>query len=302
MTSSRRQFLQKLLVVAAAVAPGEIHSQAPGAARQKFRIGYQLLSWGRYYPLSWWEGCRDLAALGFHGVEGENTIADVYEGRREEFLTKMQQMGLKLAALYSTSDLERTREVYQNFTQNLEAAEFLQAAGAKVLVVGGTESPPATDEAIRRLAATGNELGRRTLERSGVKLGFHPHMGSLIQHREDIGRMMEWTDPRYFFLAPDTGHLAAGGSDPVEVFRAYGKRIVHMHFKDFDPNRPGFGGRRGRMAPLGQGAVNFPALVAILREIQYDGWIDVEFDTFTGAREAAEANRRYLVEKLGLEL
>ncbi len=300
MKYSRRDWLKKTLL-AAATAP-ILRAGLPESSGQKFRVGYQLLSWGRYYPLSWWEGCREVAALGFSGVEGEATIADLYEGRREEFFTKMKHFGVKLAALYSSSDLERTGEVYQNFSENLKAAEFLEAAGARVLVIGGSESPPATDEAIRRLAGAANDLGRRVLERYRVKVGFHPHVGSLIQHREDIGRLMEWTDPRYFFLAPDTGHLAAGGSDPVEVFRAYGKRIVHTHFKDFDPKLPGFGGRRGRMAPLGQGSVDFPALVDILREIGYDGWIDVEFDGITAPRETAETNRRYLVEKLKLEL
>ena len=290
------------LAAAGAALPAGLKARAPAGPGAKSRVGYQLLSWGRYYPLSWWEGCRDVAALGFKGVEGESTIVDIYQGRREEFTGKMKDLSLQLAALYSTSDLERTRESYQNFAHNLQAAEFLQAAGARVLVIGGSESPPATDEAIRRLAGAGNDLGRQTLERYGVKVGFHPHLGSLIQHREDIGRLMEWTDPRYFFLAPDTGHLAAGGSDPVEVFRTYTRRIVHTHLKDFNPDLPGFGGRLGRMAPLGQGTVDFPALLGILREAGYDGWMDVEFDGLAAPKETAEANRRYLVEKLKVEL
>ena len=275
---------------------------AQAAGQQKFRIGYQLLSWGRYYPLSWWDGCRDLAALGFRGVEGEDVICQIYEGRLEEFRARMKQYGLKLAALYSSCDLENPKESFHNVEDNLEAARFLQAMGAKVLVIGGFESPKPADEDIKRMAGAANELGRRVLERHGVKVAFHPHAGSLIQHREEIGRLMELTDPRYFFLAPDTGHLAAGGSDPVEVFRAYGKRIAHMHFKDFDPALQGFGGRRGRMVPLGQGKVDFPALAGILREIAYDGWVDVEFDSTAAPRESAEANRRYLVERLKLEL
>ena len=173
---------------------------------------------------------------------------------------------------------------------------------ARWLVVGGSETHNPTSDDLHRLADTANELGRRALERYGIKVAFHPHLGNMIQYREDIGRLMELTDPRYFFLAPDTGHLVAGGSDPVEVFATYGRRIVHMHFKDFDPTQSGWGGRRGRFARLGQGTVDFPALVSILREIDYDGWIVVEADSRSAARETALANRRYLVNKVSLEI
>ncbi len=303
MQFSRRQWLQGMLSWGAVAAtPAGLRGSMLLAPDQKFRVGYQLLSWGRYYPANWWDGCRDLAALGFSGIEGESTISHLYEGRWEEFRRRMQKFGLQLAALYSTSDLQRKGESYQNFTHNLQAAEFLQAMGGRVLVVGGSETHNPTSDDFHRLADTANELGRRALERYGIKVGFHPHRGNMIQYREDIGRLMELTDPRYFFLAPDTGHLAAGGSDPVEVFGTYGRRIVHMHFKDFDPTQPGWRGRRGRFARLGQGTVDFPALVSILREIEYDGWIVVEADSRSAARETALANRRYLVNKLSLEI
>jgi len=282
--------------------PSRARDWLTASPEQKFRVGYQLLSWGRYYPSNWWAGCRDLAEVGFPGVEGESTIASLYEGRWDEFRQRMQEFGLQLAALYSTSDLQKTDESHQNFAHNLRAAEFLRGMGAQVLVVGGSEAPRPTADDYRRMADTANELGRRALEQYGIKVGYHPHLGSMIQYREDIDRLMELTDPSYFFFAPDTGHLAAGGCDPVEVFRTYGRRIVHMHFKDFDPNQPGWRGRRGRFAPVGQGTVDFPALVSILRELDYDGWIVVETDSTSLPRETAIAQREYLVEKLDLKL
>jgi len=269
---------------------------------QRFRIGYQLLSWGRYYPPNWWEGCREVFELGFKGVEGEYVIANVYEGRRQEFTAKMKQYGVQLAALYSSADLVYAEESYRNVFNNLEVCGFLRENGAKVLVVGGFSNPKGSEEDFKRMAGVGNELGRAALEKYGIKVGYHPHLGSMVQDREGIGRLMDLTDPRYFFLAPDTGHLAAGGSDPVEVFRTYGKRIIHVHLKDYDPNAMGFGGRRGRTAPLGRGNVDFSALIGILNDLGYDGWADIEVDGTVAARETAEANKRFVVDKLGLTL
>nr|NIV37243.1 xylose isomerase [Anaerolineae bacterium] len=79
-------------------------------------------------------------------------------------------------------------------------------------------------------------------------------------------------------------------------------RIAHTHFKDFDPDAPGWGGRRGRMTLLGQGKVNFPSLVEILQEHNFNGWIVIEFDSRSDPRETAAANRRYVREELRLKI
>ncbi len=308
---SRRELLGGTLAVAAAAAlPRGLALAASPDTQQKFRVGHQILSWGRLYPEQWWAACRDLAPLGFKGIEGETTISEVYEGRVSSFVAKMKSYGLELSALYSTSDLEYGNERYENIRKNIQAARFLRDAGGKALVVGGTEKPnPPTDEEYRIMADTGNELGRRAWEEFGVKVAYHPHMGSMIQYREQIGRLMDMTDPRYFFLGPDTGHLLAGNSDPVEVFRTYKTRIAHVHLKDFDPRAPGYalytaapGRRPGRMVRLGQGKVDFPALVAILRDADFDGWMNVELDSRTNPAENAELARQYLVNELGLEV
>ena len=37
---------------------------------------------------------------------------------------------------------------------------------------------------------------------------------------------MEMTNPDYFDFWPDTGHLAAGGSKPLEVYKTYRPRSL----------------------------------------------------------------------------
>jgi inosose dehydratase len=55
--------------------------------------------------------------------------------------------------------------------------------------------------------------------------------------------------------------------------------------------------RMGIFCELGQGAVDFPALKAILNELGYDGWIVVEQDVLPGMgtpKDSAQRNRDYL--------
>lgn len=298
----RRQFLRSAAATLAVGALGEARSaratQPRGAAR--IRVGYQIYSWGRGFPGAWWKGAAAVASLGFKGIEGEYTIAELYEGREEEFAEGMRRLGLTLSALYSTTDLERSPERYENVRKNLYAAAFARRHGARTLVIGGTEARHKDDALYTRYADAANELGRRTLEEHGVRCAVHPHIGSLVETREEIAKVMQRTDPRYLFLAPDTGHLAGAGCDPVEVFRSYQDRIVHAHLKDFSP--PARPGARGSFVVLGKGTVDFPALLRILGGTSFDGWLDVELDRAADPVAAAVEAKQYLVGRLGLDL
>lgn len=80
-----------------------------------------------------------------------------------------------------------------------------------------------------------------------------------------------------------------------------------MHFKDCSPTvaaavrQQGLGYfeavRRGVFCELGKGSVNFPAIVAELRNMAWDGWIVVEQDVLPSMgtpAESARRNREYL--------
>lgn len=297
---TRREFMAVGGSAGAATLFGRIDASAWAA--QPFDVGYQIFGWGRYFPSAWWKGAAAVGALGYRGIEGEYTIAELYEGREEEFVAGMTRCGVHLAALYSSTDLERPAHRYENRRKNLMAAAFARRMGARMIVIGGTEAEEKSPARIKAWGREANELGRHAFEEHGVRIGVHPHVGSLIETREDIRVAMESTDPRYFHLAPDTGHLIAGGSDPVEVFTTYASRIAHAHLKDYQ--RPAVPGARGIYVPLGRGSVDFPQLVAILRQAGFDGWLDVELDGGRGADPAAVAReaREYIRGPLALSL
>ncbi len=308
MTLTRRQFLIGSAGAGAGVLAGagmpEAGDRGPRSVPppQRFRIGYQIFGWSRYFPSAWWRGASVVGALGYPGIEGEYTIAELYEGREEEFDVRMKQAGVTLAAFYSTTDLERPAERYENTRKNLFAAAFAKRLGCRMIVIGGTEARVKSPDQYVAWTREATELGRRLLGEHGVRLGLHPHLGSLVETRAEIDQVMDATDPRYVFLAPDTGHLLAGGSDPVDVFRVYRDRIAHAHLKDYAP--PATTGTRGAFLPLGKGQIDFPALIRILREARFSGWLDVELDGGRGvdpARVASEA-RSYITTALGLRL
>jgi inosose dehydratase len=174
-------------------------------------------------------------------------------------------------------------------------------------LAGGPRPQPDPTAEFAAFAKLVNELGKRLQEEYGIRLGYHPHRGLMLENREDIKRAMDLTNPKYFSLCPDTGHLMAGGSDPLEVFKTYRSRIIFMHYKDYDPNfvtpRTAETGRKGGFVELGKGAVDFPSITELLLATGYDGWVMIELDRAPALEiDAVKTNLAYMTGKLGLRL
>ena len=110
--------------------------------------------------------------------------------------------------------------------------------------------------------------------------------------------------------------LQSGDARHGDVFAAmhqtegrgrYADRIWHVHFKDHDPRiaeqsrREGWNAlqsiEHGVFCELGQGDIDFPAILAKLNELNYQGWIVVEQDVLPGMgspKASSQRNREYL--------
>ena len=167
-----------------------------------------------------------------------------------------------------------------------------------------------TDEEFQIFAETLNLVGAITLA-EGVRSCFHNHVGTVIETREEVDRLLMLTDPDLVFLGPDTGHLAWAGADPVAFCRDYAKRIKTLHLKDIaaavrDRGREagwdyGTFEQQGIFVELGEGCVSFPEIFAILSAVDFSGWLIVETDVTQKptARESVTVSRAYL-RSLGL--
>ena len=162
-----------------------------------------------------------------------------------------------------------------------------------------------TDEEYRAFAETLNRVGEITL-RESVRSCFHNHVGTVIETRDEIERLLELADPELIFLGPDTGHLAWAGVDAAAFCRDYAGRIKTMHVKDIDRAvleqgvAQGWDYRtfeqHGIFTELGEGFVDFPAIFDSLRTAGFQGWIIAETDVTQKptALESATISRNYL--------
>lgn len=129
-------------------------------------------------------------------------------------------------------------------------------------------------------------LSRIAWEEYRVRPVIHPHAGGCIEFADELEKLMAAIPHEVAGLCLDTGHLYYAGMDPCTWLDKCFTRIDYLHFKDV--NEPVFRDvlargldfftacGEGVMCPLGSGAIDYPAIRALLAERRYQGWITIE--------------------------
>lgn len=126
----------------------------------------------------------------------------------------------------------------------------------------------------------------RQLEKQGLKLAYHHHMGTVIQSEEEVDRMMASTSAVGLLL--DTGHLSVAGGEPMRALERHADRIVHVHCKDVRKEKLARARERDLsfldavlgdvFAVPGDGSIDFEPILRGLARRSYQGWLVVEAD------------------------
>ncbi len=287
-------------------------------------------------------GCGQIT---WRNVAEEQTLAEIAQagyagapavskgGRSPQETTDLYaRFGLKPAPGYFAADFWRTEQegeildnarAFARYTRALELTEMYVATGGfttyvtrrgltRAQVSGHVRPEDGMNDAEwRQFTHTLTRVGEITLE-EGVASCFHNHVGSVIETREEMDRLLAGVDRAAVFLGPDTGHLAWAGADPVAFCRDYAASIKTIHLKDVNQavlNQGAPAGwdyrtfsEHGIWSELGTGFVDFPAIFASLEGVGFSGWLIVETDVtqLPSALESAIISRNYLREKLGV--
>ncbi|MBI3961980.1 MAG: TIM barrel protein [Deinococcus sp.] len=299
-----------------------------------FRVASAPVSWGVHEPID--KGITppyglildNMVKSGYIGTElGPYGYFPTDPAKLKAELTKRKLAMLSAFVPVPLGDKARLDEAVQDA---VKVGTLLQAFGCQYIVIAGSEDNPARLKKAGRVTARDSlteeqwEVAAEGLHRVAercLKLGLrtvlHHHVGTFFETPREIERIMAETEPQLVGLCLDTGHYAFGGGDPVDAVKEFGSRVRYLHFKDLDEDvlakvkkeKLDFfqAVQAGVFPALGEGCVNFPALVKELAKLNYDGWIIVEQDVLgerdTKGRttlEMAMASRRYLEEVIGV--
>ncbi|MFC5649619.1 sugar phosphate isomerase/epimerase family protein [Paenibacillus solisilvae] len=121
------------------------------------------------------------------------------------------------------------------------------------------------------------EIGRK-LTAAGLQLIYHNHKFEFEKFEGKTGMdwLLESSDPEHVGFELDTYWVQAGGADPVEWIRKVEGRMKVIHLKDM-----AIVGDKQVFAEIGQGNLNFPAILQACRETGVE-WYVVEQDDCPG--------------------
>lgn len=272
-------------------------------------IGHTGITWG--IPGDVETAYRETAELGYLGFETFAQTIIAWNERPGGYRALVERYGIPTSAAYCYKQWIDPATAAGDLDAARREAEAAREAGASTLVLQAGSRPAHGygADAMRRLAAALNQIGASCRE-IGLGAALHPHTGTAVETREDIDAILRQTDAALVGFAPDTGQIAKGGSDIVEVLTTYRDRIAHVHLKDWCGRyERGDDGREidttgyVNYEPVGHGVLPMPEILRIFQESDRDYWVNVELDGTNRAprppKEAAAMSRRYLGEILG---
>ncbi len=230
------------------------------------------------------EALGEISRAGYQGFELFDGNLVAYEDNKEKLRSLMRDTGLELVGVYAGANFIYSDILDDELWRIEKGASLAAEFGAQHLVVGGgaVRATGIRDDDYAQLAA-GLDRVIAIAGKYGLTASYHPHLGTCVTTLEQMDKVFSRT--RISFC-PDTGHIDAAGGNSAEVVRKYADRIQYIHLKDY---------RDGNFLPLGDGTVDFDGILEALRARNFDGWITMEQDGYTGpATEGAIRSREYL--------
>ncbi|AME06885.1 myo-inosose-2 dehydratase [Bacillus siamensis] len=259
----------------------------------------------------------DIVVAGFQGTEVGGFFPEPSVLNKELALRNLRIAGKWFSSFIIQDGIEKTAE---SFTEH---CDYLQKVGADVAIVSEQtysvqgldidvfkKKPHFSDEEWDTLCNGLNRLGK-IAEEYGLNLTFHHHLGTGVQTAEEVGRLMEGTDPRYVHLLYDTGHAYISDGDCMTILNKHMDRIRHVHFKDARIDimeRCRTEGKSFRQSFLqgiftvpGDGCIDFTEVYRTLIRHDYSGWIVIEAEqdpAIANPLEYALIARKYIDSQL----
>jgi sugar phosphate isomerase/epimerase len=205
---------------------------------------------------------QSVAAMGYLGVETAGFPGSTPQAARRLF----DDLGLTVLAAHSPLPVgERQNEVL----------DTLAALGCQRLVCPW--QPPErfqSRDGLQQVTDTLNEANA-VCRAHGLSLGYHNHWFEFgdVDGQPAYRHLLAGLAPEVFFEI-DTYWVKVGGLDPAAVVAELGPRVPLLHIKD------GPGERGVPMLPVGDGIMDFPALLAAAGDAPE--WLVVELDEYAG--------------------
>jgi sugar phosphate isomerase/epimerase len=195
--------------------------------------------------------------------------------------------GLKASGLSSHTPLMRP-EISVPYLE--KAIRFAKELGAPVVNTDEGIRPSwlPLDEAWHVMKYTLAKV-MQVAARHGIYVGIEPHQ-SISKTTAGLLRIATLVDSPWLRVNYDTGNAYLAGEDPYQGLQAVRELLIHVHAKDITLQHAG--AERGKVTgtpvgcACGEGVIDWPRVVGILRDGGFSGVLSVECGTVEQARSS----------------
>jgi inosose dehydratase len=254
------------------------------------RVGSAPDSWGVWHAddpaqTPWSRFLDEIALAGYEWVElGPYGYLPTDPSRLGDELAKR---GLKVAGGTVPGVLHDPSRWLDDVDRARNVAKLTSALGGQFVVFLPDGCGQLDDDGWCRLASGVDELGKILQQEWDTRLVFHPHADSHIESQDEIERLLHSSAAS---LCLDTGHVAYGRGDNLELIAKYPDRIGYVHVKQVNPRIRdeikaeglsfGEAVQRGVCPEPPAGEPSFEALAQALKPLGDDLFIIVEQDLY----------------------
>ncbi|MBI1746612.1 MAG: sugar phosphate isomerase/epimerase [Acidobacteria bacterium] len=253
------------------------------------------------------ETIRRLAEIGYDGVEIMADTPHAYpphltpEAKRQ-IKAALQETGLAIANVnafmmcavqdfhhpsWIEPEKKRRQLRIQHTVQCIELAAELGAKSISTEPGGPLEDMP--PEAAMEFFIEGIDQVVPIARQAGVRILIEPEPGLLIQTSSQFLAFIGEVDSNVVGVNCDVGHFYCVQEDPAEVIVKLKEHIGHFHMEDIAETREHV------HRCLGEGAMDFPKIIQVIRDIGYDSFLTIELYPYQeNAPEVAAKSLAYL--------
>jgi hydroxypyruvate isomerase len=249
--------------------------------------------WSVVHPVK--EGVIDL--LGFldfaasQEVDGVELLDYFWKDKAAEIpqvKRQLKDLGLDLATYsigndFFQPDAEERAKQLAALKEGVDVANQLEVGCLRVF--SGSAKPGYQLEDGLNWILEGLAEGAAYAEAHGVVLALENH-GLMAGRSDQVRHIIETVNSPALRANLDTGNFLLVGQNPTDAARELKDLVALVHLKDFRPAGPedtthvytGLDGSKFTGAVVGEGQVDLPTIVGILREAGYTGWLSLEYE------------------------
>lgn len=225
----------------------------------------------------------EVAALGIEGIDYHARLLGDRDAVVERIGAALERTGLVLSGLsmsnnFNLPDAAEFDAHLEDTLAWMRIAEQLQAPACRIFGGHADRSDPAAVEAglervLRALKALAPEA-----ESMGLVLALENHGGLPCTGQEQVG-LIEAVGSPGVRATVDVGNYMQGGQDPLAGTRVAARYAAYVHVKDNKRlDTPDERGRTYEACTIGDGDVDIPGCLGLLRDSGFDDFVALEYE------------------------